>query len=46
MKKLKTTVADMVGNARKEIVEIETADLIGRLENPDTVIVDLSLIHI
>jgi len=39
--KLKTTAAEMVENARARIEEIETPDLIARLEDPDTVIVDI-----
>jgi rhodanese-related sulfurtransferase len=39
--KLKTTAAEMVENARARIAEIETPDLIARLEDPDTVIVDI-----
>lgn len=41
MPKLKTTVADMVAAARARIEEIETADAIARLGDPDMVIVDL-----
>lgn len=41
MPKLKTTAAEMVENARARIAEIETPDLIARLEDPDTVIVDI-----
>lgn len=41
MPKLKTTAAEMVENARARIEEIETPDLIARLEDPDTVIVDI-----
>ena len=41
MSKLKTTAAQMVENARARIEEIETADLIARLGDPDTVIVDI-----
>ncbi|MGB1160816.1 MAG: rhodanese-like domain-containing protein [Alphaproteobacteria bacterium] len=41
MSKLKTTAAQMVENARARIEEIETADLIARLDDPDTVIVDI-----
>jgi len=39
--KLKTTAAQMVENARARIEEIETSDLIARLDDPDTVIVDI-----
>jgi len=38
---LKTTAADMVKRARDRIEEIETPDLIARLDDPDTVIVDI-----
>ena len=41
MSKLKTTAAQMVENARARIEEIETSDLIARLDDPDTVIVDI-----
>lgn len=41
MPKLRTTAAEMVENARARIEEIETPDLIARLDDPDTVIVDI-----
>lgn len=41
MPKLKTTAAEMVENARSRIEEIETPDLIARLDDPNTVIVDI-----
>ncbi|MCV3274186.1 rhodanese-like domain-containing protein [Roseobacter sinensis] len=41
MKKLKTSSADMVAAARARIEEIETADLIAMVEDPDVVIVDI-----
>ena len=41
MPQLKTTAADMVKRARDRIEEIETPDLIARLDDPDTVIVDI-----
>ena len=41
MSKLKTTAAEMVQAARDRIEEIETLDLIARLDDPDTVIVDI-----
>ncbi|WP_299750713.1 rhodanese-like domain-containing protein [uncultured Tateyamaria sp.] len=41
MSKLKTTAADMVKAARDRIEEIETADLIGMVDDPDVVIVDI-----
>ncbi|MDA4844384.1 rhodanese-like domain-containing protein [Hoeflea poritis] len=41
MTKLKTTAAAMVESARARIKEIETKDLIGRLDDPDLVIVDI-----
>ncbi|MEM6942002.1 MAG: rhodanese-like domain-containing protein [Pseudomonadota bacterium] len=41
MKKLKTTAADMVAEARARITEVETADLIARMDDPDLVIVDI-----
>jgi len=41
MKKLKTTAADMVAAARARIEEIETADLIAMVDDPDVVIVDI-----
>ncbi len=41
MPQLKTNAADMVKRARDRIEEIETPDLIARLDDPDTVIVDI-----
>lgn len=41
MAKLKKTSAQMVAEARARIAEVETADLIARLDDPDTVIVDI-----
>ena len=41
MTKLKMTSAQMVADARARIEEIETADLIKMLDNPDVVVVDL-----
>lgn len=41
MAKLKTTAAQMVADARASIEEIETADLITMVGNPDVVIVDI-----
>lgn len=41
MKKLKITAAQMVADARARIEEIETADLIEMLDNPDVVVVDI-----
>lgn len=41
MPKLKTTAADMVKAARARIEEIETKDLIERLDDPDLVVVDI-----
>jgi rhodanese-related sulfurtransferase len=41
MKALKISSAEMVAAARARIEEIETADLIARLGDPDVVIVDL-----
>ncbi|MDU8944204.1 rhodanese-like domain-containing protein [Ovoidimarina sediminis] len=38
---LKKTAAQMVQEARNRIEEIETADLIGMLDDPDVVIVDI-----
>ena len=42
MPSLKKSSAQMVADARARIEEIETADLIARVEDPDTVIVDIS----
>ena len=41
MAKLKISSADMVAAARARIEEVETADLIARLSDPDLVIVDI-----
>jgi rhodanese-related sulfurtransferase len=41
MAKLKTTAAQMVANARARIDEVETADLIAMVGDPDVVIVDI-----
>ncbi|MEM7472300.1 MAG: rhodanese-like domain-containing protein [Pseudomonadota bacterium] len=41
MKKLKTTAKEMVAAARERIEEIETADLIARVDDADVVIVDI-----
>lgn len=41
MKPLKMSSADMVAKARARIEEVETADLIARLKDPDLVIVDI-----
>lgn len=41
MTKLTTTAADMVAAARARIDEVETADPIASLDDPDTVIVDI-----
>ena len=41
MPKLKTTAAEMVKAARDRIEEVETKDLIDRLDDPDLVIVDI-----
>ena len=41
MKPLKTTVADMVATARAKITEIETADLIAMLADPDLQVIDI-----
>lgn len=41
MKKLKISSADMVTAARARIEEIETANLIAMLDDPDVVIVDI-----
>lgn len=38
---LKITAAQMVADARARIKEIETSDLIARVEDPDVVIVDI-----
>ena len=41
MSKLKISAAEMVSQARARIEEIETPDLIARLDDPDTVVVDI-----
>ncbi len=41
MKKLKTTAAEMVKTARARIEEVETADLISQLDDPNVVVVDI-----
>lgn len=41
MPKLKTTAAEMVAKARHQIKEIETAELIDRLDDPNIVVVDI-----
>lgn len=41
MTKLKMTAAQMVSKARARVEEIETIDLIGKLDDPDVVIVDI-----
>ena len=41
MAKLTTSAAEMVAAARQRIEEIETADLIGMVDDPDVVIVDI-----
>ena len=41
MAKLKFSAADMVKAARARIEEIETSDLIGMVDDPDVVIVDI-----
>lgn len=41
MAKLKISSAEMVAAARSRIEEIETADLIARVDDPDTLIVDI-----
>ncbi|MEN8841593.1 MAG: rhodanese-like domain-containing protein [Octadecabacter sp.] len=41
MKKLKISAADMVAAARARIEEVETADLIALVEDPNVVIVDI-----
>ncbi len=41
MKKLKTTAAAMVADARSRIEEIETTDLIAMLDDPNVVVVDI-----
>lgn len=41
MTKLKVTVTDMVASARSRIEETETKDLIGMVDDPNIVIVDI-----
>lgn len=41
MPKLHTTAVDLVAAARARITEIDTADLIAAVEDPNTVIVDI-----
>jgi len=41
MGKLKVTSAEMVRNARARIKEIETSELIARLDDPDLIVVDI-----
>ena len=41
MQKLTTTAAEMVAKARSEIREIETLELIGMLDDPNVVVVDI-----
>ena len=41
MRKLKISAAEMVAQARARIKEIETADLIASVDNPEIVIVDI-----
>jgi rhodanese-related sulfurtransferase len=41
MTKLKISASEMVAKARARIEEIETDDLISRLEDPDIVVVDI-----
>lgn len=41
MAKLKISSAELVANARARIEEIETADLIAMMDDPDVVIVDI-----
>lgn len=41
MKKLKVTAAQLVSEARARIDEIETAELIAKLDDPNLVIVDI-----
>jgi rhodanese-related sulfurtransferase len=41
MQKLTTTAAEMVAKARNEIREIETLELIGMLDDPNVVVVDI-----
>lgn len=41
MGSLNTTAAEMVANARAQVEEIETSDLIAKLDDPNVVIVDI-----
>ena len=41
MKKLKMTAAQLVADARARIPELETAELIAMLDDPDVVVVDI-----
>ena len=41
MEPMKTTAAEMVANARAQIEEIETPDLIAKVGDPNVVIVDI-----
>ena len=41
MTSLKTSAAQMVADARARIAEMETKDLIARMDDPDVVIVDI-----
>jgi rhodanese-related sulfurtransferase len=41
MGSLNTTAAEMVANARAQVEEIETSDLIAQMDDPDVVIVDI-----
>lgn len=41
MSKLKISSAQMVSNARARIEEVETADLIGMVDDPNVVIIDI-----
>ena len=41
MNKLRKTAADMVAEARARISEVETADLIAMVDDPEVVIVDI-----
>ena len=45
MKKLKTTAANMVKAARARVNEIEAKDLIGMLDDPDVIVVDIRDLH-
>ncbi len=41
MKKLKTTAANLVAQARARIEEVETRDLMAMIDDPDTIVVDI-----